>query len=865
MVDIVISANTSAQQTLNDQDTLTVNSGISISSKSNPSVQVVGAAVGVTITNNGTIENIDSGERAIRFTNAIGATLNATINNTNGTIKSDDDAMQIQGSAVVAGQIEITNGTLIQSGTGQAIDFAGAGGTFVTKISNSGTISSAFNDAIRPGGIVDITNFGVINGGTNAANTASVDGIQFDDSSDNGTVTNYNDAGGLISGDRHGINAAENTTISVYNGSDSTNGGTITGRNGSGVGSDGNATITNYGTITGGFTAGVDTNTAGQVTGQNGNPDPNPDGISDGDGDGVDVDYQLTLNNYGIVSGTGAGGHGSDGKANTSEGVAAGGGTINNYAGAEIKGVGLGILIDDSTTQNAFFVTNINNAGTISGEASYGIRIISNFADTIINSGSIKGGAGTAILFGEGTNTLDIRDGSTITGVSDGGAAKDLLTYASYTASGVTASLLAGTATGTGGITNFEDITGSGQNDVLTGNNNGNTLTGGGGSDRLNGRAGNDILIGGSGDDTFDLDTAGDTVTELGGGGTDLVTGIGTFSIDLANYANVENALLYGSGAFNVTGTDGVANTLYGNSGNNQLDGKSGADTLYGQGGNDTYIVDDTGDRAIEASAADGTDTVQSSVTFTLATYVENLTLTGSGNINGTGNSGINSITGNSGNNYLFGRAGTDTLDGGVGNDQLYGGLDADTLIGGDGFDYARYDDAAYGDITASLANPASNNGNAALGDTYSGIEGLVGGGGNDTLTGDGQANALIGGGGNDTLDGGAGADTLTGGAGLDSFVFSGSLNGSDRIIDFVVVDDTIGLAAASFAALGGTVDATEFVIGTGAGDANDFLIYNSTAGALYYDADGAGGTAQVLFARLASGLALTNADFSIV
>jgi len=104
-----------------------------------------------------------------------------------------------------------------------------------------------------------------------------------------------------------------------------------------------------------------------------------------------------------------------------------------------------------------------------------------------------------------------------------------------------------------------------------------------------------------------------------------------------------------------------------------------GIDSLSGGTGNDTYIVDNIAD-IVKESANAGTDTVKSSVSFTLATNVENLILTGIAALDGTGNSSKNTLTGNVAANKLSGNSGDDTLDGNTGVDSLYGGTGNDLL-----------------------------------------------------------------------------------------------------------------------------------------------------------------------------------------
>ena len=249
------------------------------------------------------------------------------------------------------------------------------------------------------------------------------------------------------------------------------------------------------------------------------------------------------------------------------------------------------------------------------------------------------------------------------------------------------------------------------------------------------------------GNDTFYINDSADIIVEQVGGGTD--TAISSVSYTLG--ANVENLTLTGTANLNGTGNT-LANLLTGNTGNNILDGGAGADTLVGGAGNDTYIVDNVGDVVTEL-AGEGIDTVKSSISYTLGANLENLTLTGTANLNGTGSAQANTLTGNAGNNVLDGGLGADTLIGGLGDDTyvIDNASDLITELGGEGIDTAR---------SAISYTLAANVENLIL----TGTDAI-------NATGSALDNTLTGNAGNNVLDGGFGADTLIGGAGDDTYV----------------------------------------------------------------------------------------------
>ncbi|MCE4558170.1 calcium-binding protein [Pelomonas sp. P8] len=303
---------------------------------------------------------------------------------------------------------------------------------------------------------------------------------------------------------------------------------------------------------------------------------------------------------------------------------------------------------------------------------------------------------------------------------------------------------------------NFENLTLVGTSSINgTGNTLNNLLTGNAGANRLSGGTGNDTLIGGGGDDVYVVDGVTDVVTEAAGGGVDTVESSASWTLG----AEVENLTLTGTASVNATG-NALANALAGNVGANRLDGGAGDDTMVGGAGNDTYVVDSTADVVTEA-ASGGTDTIESSVTWTLATEVENLTLIGTANINATGNGVANTLRGNAGANTLTGGAGNDTMIGGAGDDiyVLDVATDVVTENTGEGTDTIQI--GATFTLAANVEN-LTLTGTSNINGTGNGL--------NNLLTGNSGANNLNGGTGNDTLNGGAGTDTMVGGAGNDTF-----------------------------------------------------------------------------------------------
>ena len=423
--------------------------------------------------------------------------------------------------------------------------------------------------------------------------------------------------------------------------------------------------------------------------------------------------------------------------------------------------------------QSSITYTLTNNVENLTLTGIENINGTGNTLNNVItgNSGAnvMDGGAGTDTLIGgAGDDTYVVDNTSDVITESAGGGTDSVLSSATYTLSANIENL---TLTGSANING----TGNAGNNVILGNNGVNTLSGGDGNDIIDGGLGTDTMIGGTGDDTYIVESSGDIVTEALNAGNDTVQS----SISHTLGANVENLTLTGTTSINGTGND-LNNTLTGNSGNNTLNGGLNADTMTGGAGDDTYIVDNIGDTVIE-NPDEGTDIVQSSVSYTLSDNVENLTLTGTASINGTGNDLNNIITGNTGNNVLSGLAGNDTLTGSSGNDTLNGGLGSDVMAGNAGDDTYVVDDT--GDLVTEALNEGTDLVQSSI--TYTltnNVENLTLTGA-DNINGTGNAlnNIITGNSGANVMDGGAGTDTLIGGAGNDTYVVD---NTSDAVIE---------------------------------------------------------------------------------
>jgi Ca2+-binding RTX toxin-like protein len=398
---------------------ITNNAGATIGASGDDAIRP--GAGHVTITNSGLIDATASNSRAINLNtgNLSNVSSFQLTNNDGGTIQSTGDAVRITAttlSTTATGTFAIDNaGTIQSTGTGanngQAIDFndlvSPLGHVTITNQA-TGVIQAADADAIRPGVNATINNYGKIISNNGTPTSTGNDGIDFQ-SNTGGTVNNF--TGGSITGARHGITGDQTITVN--------NAGTITGQVGAGINMDTagttTTTVNNSGTIVGTSVEGVQS------------------------GDAVDVDGLILLNNHGSIQALGTR---SDG---LSEGVTVGGGTVNNYADGTITSSQRAITFDggenpDGSPANAFTSATVYNEGKIRGDNGEAIVIVDTFADMITNKGAIIGSIST----GDGDDVVNIYVGSSISGLTDGGAASDTIN-------------LLGSGSGTlSDVTNFE-------------------------------------------------------------------------------------------------------------------------------------------------------------------------------------------------------------------------------------------------------------------------------------------------------------------------------------------------------------------------------------------------------------------------
>ncbi|MFN0115651.1 MAG: hypothetical protein ACKVPY_13335 [Paracoccaceae bacterium] len=330
--------------------------------------------------------------------------------------------------------------------------------------------------------------------------------------------------------------------------------------------------------------------------------------------------------------------------------------------------------------------------------------------------------------------------------------------------------------------------------ETLTGGAGEDVILGGGGNDALSGWGGDDILLDGAGADTLTGGAGRDLFVLCADGARDLIADFDP-AFDRLDLSDLP--LLYAIGQVVITPTA-------------------------------TGAILDFGGEQVEIVTASLSPLMPQALTSGMILNLPRspVQLILNGRI-AAGTPGADTIAGTAFADSLSGGAGADSLWGGLGDDRLDGGAGADTLNGGPGFDLADYAGAAAG-VTASLGQPGGNAGDAA-GDVCVAVEGLAGGGFDDTLGGDAGANLLLGGGGNDaltggggddTLDGGAGDDRLAGGAGQDSLTGGAGIDTADyaAAAQGVTADLSLGSGSAG-EATGDTFSGIENLTGSGFAD----------------------------------------------
>jgi serralysin len=340
------------------------------------------------------------------------------------------------------------------------------------------------------------------------------------------------------------------------------------------------------------------------------------------------------------------------------------GGAINLFdiVGNQIR-VKAGAALDFETQSSHALAVKLTDQDGLSATKTVTIGVTNVVETGTAGNDVLSGGAGGDRLTGGlGNDVYTVNNaGDAVVELKSQGADHVKASIATYALAANAENL---TYTGTG---NFA-CTGNGSNNVITGGAGHDTLRSGNGKDTIYGNAGNDTLYGEGGIDRV-----------YGGEGADRIFG------------GASNDRLSGDAGDDWLLGEDNRDYLYGWTGNDLLDGGADNDQMVGCAGNDTFVVNSVGDLVTE-KANEGIDAVHSSVTYTLAANVENLTLTGTAAINGIGNASNNVIVGNGAANVLIGGSGNDTLTGGQGADiyvvALGGGSDlisnADTDLAAD-------------------------------------------------------------------------------------------------------------------------------------------------------------------------------------
>ncbi|MDD4855760.1 MAG: calcium-binding protein, partial [Sulfuricurvum sp.] len=486
---------------------------------------------------------------------------------------------------------------------------------------------------------------------------------------------------------------------------------------------------------------------------------------------GLDLHFPEIVTNF-SMSGIKLYKNGTDDMGALSSSITHGGDTVS-ITSSTVSLSANDFVVMDSTAVGANFsaTDNFSNSGTFNpgnkmafggtGDNSINLALLSgvteaqggNGNDTLTgdaNNNYLDGGVGNDILYGGGGD--DELDGGAGNDILDGGTGNDQMSGRSGNDTYILRDV------GDQYWENDSNIVTGGNDTVQTyltntnlnfyienlrimntgaanayGNELDNTIYAGIGDNIINGQNGHDTLSYINAASAVSVSLASTVQQATGGSGNDTVS-------------NFEN--LTGSNFADILTGDTNANTINGGLGNDTIDGGAGADTMVGGAGNDTYYVDDIGDLVYETTIiggsidAGGSDTVISTVSYTLGSYTENLRLNTTAAVNGTGNTLNNTIYAGDGDNILNGGAGVDTL---------------------------SYSFATAG-VTVSLAKTTAQATVGSGSDTMIGFENLTGSAFNDTLVGNAAANVLVGGSGNDVLSGAAGADTMVGGAGNDTY-----------------------------------------------------------------------------------------------